>query len=110
MMALNHILRNCTTIYNLNKLHEKINHLTYMDIRPFTKNERQLDILIQTVRIYSQGIGMEFSIEKCTILVMKSGKQYMTEGIKLPNQEKILTRGDKETYICLGMLEVETIK
>ena len=32
----------------------------------------------------------------------------MTEGIELPNQEKIRTFGEKETYKYLGILEVET--
>ena len=38
--------------------------------------------------IYSQNIGMEFGIEKCASLIMKSGKIRITEGIKLSNQEK----------------------
>ena len=29
------------------------------DIKPFAKNEKELENLIQTVRIYSQDIGME---------------------------------------------------
>ena len=31
----------------------------------FAKIEKELETLIQTVRIYSQDIGMEFNIEKC---------------------------------------------
>ena len=62
------------------------------------------------MRIYSQNIGMEFGIEKCAMLVMKSGKRHMTEGIELPNQEKIRTLGKKETYKYLGILEADTIK
>ena len=34
----------------------------------------------------------------------------MTEGIELPNREKIRTLGDKETYKYLGIFEVESIK
>ena len=41
---------------------------------------------------------------------MKSGKQQMTEGMELPNQEKIKTLGEKETYKYLGILEGDTIK
>ena len=41
---------------------------------------------------------------------MKSGKQQMTKGIELPNQEKIRTLGEKETYKYLGILEAGTIK
>ena len=52
---------------------------------------------------------MEFGIEKCTMLIKKSGKRHMTKGMELPNQEK-RTPGEKETYNDLGILEVETIK
>ena len=83
----------------------------YMDdIKLFAKNEKELQTLIHTVRIYSQDIGMEFGIEKCGMLVMKSGKQYITDGIKQPNQDKIRTLGENETYKYLGILEADTIK
>ncbi len=60
MVLLNHILRKCTAGYKLSKLQEKNNHLMYMDdIKLFAKNEKELETLIQTVRIYSQNIGME---------------------------------------------------
>ena len=32
------------------------------------------------------------------MLVMKSGKRYLTDGTELPNQDKIRTLGEKETY------------
>ena len=53
---------------------------------------------------------MEFSMEKCTMLVMKSGKRYMTEGIEVPNQEKIRMLREKETNKYFGILEADTIK
>ena len=62
-----------------------------VDIKLFTKNEKELEILIQPIRIYSQDIGMEFGLEKCAMLIMRNGKRQMTEGIELPNQEKIQT-------------------
>ena len=34
----------------------------------------------------------------------------MTEEIELPNEEKIRTLGEEETYKDLGILEVDTIK
>ena len=46
------------------------------------KNEKEQETLIQTVRIYSQNIGMEFGIEKFTMLIMKSGKRETEEGIE----------------------------
>ena len=51
---------------------------------------------------------MEFGIEKYAMLIKKSGKRQMTE--ELPNQEKIRTLGEKETYKYLGILEADTIK
>ena len=48
----------------------------YMDdIKLFPKSEKKkMETQIHTVRIYSQDIGMEFGIDKCAMLVMKSGK------------------------------------
>ena len=75
----------------------------YMDdIKLFAKNEKELETLIQTVRIYSQDIKMEFGIEKCAMLVMKSDKRHMTEGVELPNQEKLRTLGEKKNLQILG--------
>ena len=41
---------------------------------------------------------------------MKSGKQHNTDEMKLPNQDKIRTLGEKETNKYLGILEADTIK
>ena len=83
----------------------------YMDyIKLFVKNEKELETVIHAVRIYSQDIGMEFDIEKCARLVMKSGKRHLTDGMELPNQDKIRTLREKETYKYLGILEADTIK
>ena len=83
----------------------------YMDdIKLFAKNEKEVETLIHAVRIYSQDIGMEFDIEKCAMLVMKSGKRHITDGMKLPNQDKIRTLGENETYKYLGILDPDTIK
>ena len=73
------------------------------DIKLFEKNEKELTI-------YSQYIRMEFGIEKCTMLIMRSQRRQITEEIELPNQERIRTFGEKETYNYLGILEADTIK
>ena len=55
MLPLNHILRKCTARYKLSKLQEKIRLLIYMDdTKPFAKNEKELEILIQTKNIQSR--------------------------------------------------------
>ena len=54
----------------------------YMDdIKLFAKTEKELETLVHAVRIYSGDIGLEFSIEKCAMLVMKSGKRDVTDGM-----------------------------
>ena len=53
---------------------------------------------------------MGSGIEKCAMLVMKSGKRQLTGGMELPNQGKIKTLAENETYKYLGILEVDTIK
>ena len=80
------------------------------DIKLFTKIEKELETLIHAGRIYSQDIGMEFGIEKCAMLVMKSGKRHRTGGMELANQDKIKTVAENETYKYLGILEADTIK
>ena len=53
---------------------------------------------------------MEVGTEKCAMLVMKSSKRHFTDGMELPNQYKIRTLGEKETYKYLSILEADTIK
>ena len=111
MMPLNHILRKCTAGYKLSRSQEKINHLMYMgDIKLFAKNKKGQETLIHAVRIYSQDIGMEFSKEKCAMLVMKSGKRHMTDGMEQPNHNEIRTLAENETNKYLGILKADTIK
>ena len=111
MMSLNHTPRKYTAGYKLSKWQEKIHHLMYTDnIKLFVKNEKELEILIHRVRIYSQYIGMDFGIEKCAMLVMKSCQQHLKDGMELLNQDKIRTLAGKEMYKYLVILEADTIK
>ena len=83
----------------------------YMNaIKLFAKDEKELEILIHAVRIDSQDIGIEFGIEKCAMLVMKSDKRHLTDEMEQPNKDKIRTLGEKETYKYLSILEADTIK
>ena len=108
MMPLNHTQRKCPAGY---KSQEKINPLMYMDdFKLIAKNKEELETLIHAVRTYSQDIGMEFGVEKCTILVMISGKRHFMDRREIPNQDKIRALGEKKTYKYLDILEAETIK
>ena len=50
MMSLTYVLRKCTGGYKFTKSQEKINNLLH-DIKVFAKNEKELEALIQTIRI-----------------------------------------------------------
>ena len=78
------------------------------NVKLFAKNEKELETLIDGLRIYSQHIGMELDIETRAMLVMKSGKRHLTDGMELTNQDKITTLGEKETYEYFGILKADT--
>ena len=46
--------------------------------RFFAENEKELETLMQTIRIYNQDMAMEFDIQKCSILIMKKEKSETT--------------------------------
>ena len=57
-----------------------------------------METLIQTIKINTLDVGMEFSIGKCAMLIMICGKRQIKEGIELPNPKRIRTLREKETY------------
>ena len=50
---------------------------------------------------------MEFGIEKYALLIMKSSKRHLIDGIELPNQDNIRTLAENETYKYLGIKQVK---
>ena len=56
---------------------------------------------------YRDGILLR---KKCAILIMNSSEQHITDGMELPNPEKMKMLEEKETYKNLGILETDTIK
>ena len=65
MIPLTLVLRHTKTSYELKKGGQKINHLLFMDdLKLFVKNEDQIDSLVNTARIISEDIKMEFGLPK----------------------------------------------
>ena len=57
----------------------------------YSRSEKGLDSLVQTVRVFSEDIGMlQFGIEKCAMLVMEKGKVVNSVDIELPDG-KVMT-------------------
>ena len=64
------------------------------DLKLYASNEKSLESLIHTVRLFNDDIGMEFGEEKSAVLTMKKGKMANSDGIALPN--KVTMKGLKE--------------
>ena len=77
------------------------------DLKLYSRSEKGLDSLIQTVCIFSEDIGMDFGIEKCAMLVTEKGKIVKSVGKELPDGKviKLLQKG--ESYKSLGILEAD---
>ena len=68
-----------------------------------------LDSVIETVKIFSQDIRMQFAIDKCAMLVMKKGKIVKSDDIQFPNDKVIKSLEEGESYKYLGVLEVDEV-
>ena len=85
MIPLSHVLYKAKTRYTLGG-GEKINHLLFMDnLKLYGKNENEIKRLVSTVEVFTQDIGMEFSIKKCGVIIMNRGKVKSTDRKKLPS-------------------------
>ena len=80
------------------------------DLKLYSKNEKELDSLIQTVRVFSQDIRMEFGIDKCATIVLKRGKLVKSDGIKLPDGKEMKSLNEGDGYKYLGVTEADEIK
>ena len=51
------------------------------DLKLYSRSEKRLNSLVQTVCVFSEDVGMEFGIEKCAMLVMEKRKIVKSVGI-----------------------------
>ena len=80
------------------------------DLKLYGQNKKRIDKLVNTVRIFSEDIRMEFGISKCATLIMKRSIISKSEGIQLPNDESIKNIEEGEGYKYLGILEDDGFK
>ena len=75
LIPLTLILHKSESAYQFSSTKEKINHFLFMDdLKLYSKNEKDFDSFVQTVRIFSDDIGMKFGIDNCSTLALKRGK------------------------------------
>ena len=90
LIPLSLILRKTKAAYEFSESKEKINHLLFMDdLKLYSRSEKELNSLVQTVHVFRADIGIEFDIEKCSMLVMEEGKIVKSVGIELPDGKVI---------------------
>ena len=110
MIPMTRVLQKMEVGYQLKKGGSRINHLMFMDdIKLYGKSAKEIDTLVQTVRIVSEDIKMEFGIEKCALINTQRGKVIRSTGIQMPDGNTI-KEIDKSGYKYLGILEGEGIQ
>ena len=84
-----------------------VSHLLYLDdLKLYAKSTDEILAMINTVRVFSSDIRMEFGFNKCSSLIIKKGNGVESEGIVLPTETiKALPIGSLYKY--LDVLEVE---
>ena len=110
LIPLSLILRNAKAAYEFSGSNEKINHLLFMDnLKLYSRHEKELDSLVQTIGIFSKDIEMEFGIKNCAMLVIEKGNIVKSGGIELPDGKVIKSLQECDSYKCLGSLEADRI-
>ena len=57
------------------------------NLKPFGRTKDKIDLLVKTVHLLSEDIGMRLGVDKCSIVLMRRGKLTEWDGIQLPNGE-----------------------
>ena len=110
IVAMKRVLERMEVGYQLKKEGSRINHLMFMDdIKLFGRGTKEINTLVQTVRIVSGDIRMPFGIEKCALVNIQRGTVTRIEGIQLPDGINIKDI-DETVYKYLGIIEGEKIK
>jgi len=90
---------------------KKISHLFYMDdLKTFAKNDNQQEGLLQTVKVFSDDICMQFGLDKCAKATFRKGKLTSTSDIHLEQDTIIKELNQEDTYKYLGVNEGDGIQ
>ena len=79
------------------------------DLKLYGKSSNELESLLNTVRIFSTDISMEFGLEKCATLAIHKEKATHTEGLILSNNT-IKGLSLEESYKYLDVQQAEDVK
>jgi hypothetical protein len=68
-----------------------------VSLKLFTRDETKLQQKINNVKTFSNGIQMEFGLDKCATAVVKHGKLTKSQNLSLHNLTAIMNIGLDET-------------
>ena len=103
LFPLSVLLRHLNKGFNVDGM--VVSHLLYLDdLKLYSKSEEDMLALVNTVRIFSDDIRMNFSFEKCATITCKRGNVVDSNGIQLP-QGMIEGLSMSASYKYLGILE-----
>ena len=108
LIPLSLILRKAKAAYEFSGSKEKMNNILFMDdLKLYSRNEKGLNSLVQTLRVFSEDIRTEFGTEKCTMLVIEKGKIVKSVVIELPDGKVIKSLQKGESFKSLGILAAD---
>ena len=77
------------------------------DLKLYDKTMQELYSLVQTARIFSRNIRMQFEVAKCAMLEMKRRKVVQSEEIELLSGETIKWLEDEKDinmWVCCNLI------
>jgi len=84
---------------------QQLTHLLYMDdLKLFARNDSQLHKLLHTVKMFSDGVGLTFGLDKCARLSISLGKVVKTGDMTLHDDFCIRELNTSKAYKVLGIL------
>ena len=90
LITMSLVLRNIKAGYSFGNDKPKVNHLLFMDdMKLFGRSSVEIDKLVSILYLVSADMRMEFGIRKCGALLLKKGKVDDSDGVQLPNGERM---------------------
>ena len=80
------------------------------DLKLIANSEEELQKQIQTVKIFSDDINMEFRLEKCARITFKRGKLTHSQNLVIDTNRGIQELEQGKKYKYLGIEESEGIQ
>ena len=81
-----------------------VNHFLYMDdLKIYAKSDKEVESLLNTVRVFSKDIHMEFGFEKCAKVIINRGKMTTSENFNLSLGKQMRQLEIDEAYKYLGI-------